>query len=277
MSCPPPLPDGWFGLKDHEPAALRLVKGSVAAPREAEPFPFWLAVVIATIALALGALGARLWILPNFFGTNDEFVAPVVDVSHAELWEEEKPRQVVHTARIELAPPFAPRVVQPVAIPAVQPEMVEAPAIRPTIEPYDPAEELAEAEVPFPTKPEPKVAKTTPKKTTPKSTRRPEDRPRSTPKPVAKGVSRAARVLRRYQPPYPKSARQAGTEGRVTLTVEVGPNGRVGSVRVSSSSGSAVLDSAAISAVKRWSFVPEQKNGKAVTATLRVPFRFTLK
>jgi protein TonB len=62
----------------------------------------------------------------------------------------------------------------------------------------------------------------------------------------------------------------------VTLSVQVRADGRVGSVRVSLSSGSAALDSAAISAIKRWSFSPEQKNGKSVPTLLNVPFRFAL-
>jgi protein TonB len=84
-------------------------------------------------------------------------------------------------------------------------------------------------------------------------------------------------VVRRYHPDYPPGARRDGIEGRVVLTVQVRSDGRVGSVRVSTSSGSALLDSAAISAVKRWSFAPELQDGEKVSTTLNVPFRFELK
>tara|TARA_B100000674_G_C37937852_1_gene961201 strand:- start:2049 stop:2237 length:189 start_codon:yes stop_codon:yes gene_type:complete len=60
------------------------------------------------------------------------------------------------------------------------------------------------------------------------------------------------------------------------LDVQIGTRGRVGSVRVLSSSGSAVLDSTAIAAVKRWSFSPALKNGKPVSSQVHVPFRFSL-
>ena len=83
--------------------------------------------------------------------------------------------------------------------------------------------------------------------------------------------------MRRYKPSYPLTAKRAGVEGRVVLAVEVRADGRVGSVRVATSAGNAALDSAAISAVKRWKFAAEVKNGRKVSTTLHVPFAFNLK
>ncbi|NIP98177.1 MAG: TonB family protein, partial [Akkermansiaceae bacterium] len=137
--------------------------------------------------------------------------------------------------------------MSPIPIPAVQPEeLVQAKWERPSDGPYDPSDLLEEAELPFtPASEEPEVTRSTPRESKPK-----ERRPATRIRPVATGPSQPVRVVRRYQPPYPKSARRAGTEGRVLLAVQVRSDGRVGSVRVSESSGSAVLDSAAVSAVK---------------------------
>jgi len=278
------LPDGRFDSEDRQPAKLRLVKGPVPSPCEAEHFPFRFAVVIATIVLAAGAVGAHLWILPSFYAGEEEDAAPVVQVRHADLLNEERREPIVRVVRLEAAQPVAPRT--PTAIPAAaaRPEkLVQADWERSAEEPYDPSDLLEEAVVPFPpAEEEPKVVKKSPrrakpKKSEPKESRRAGTRPKTTPKPAAKGPSRPARDLKRYRPPYPGSARRAGVEGRVVLSVQVRTDGRIGSVRVASSSGSAVLDSAAISAVKRWKFAPELKNGKAVTSTVNVPFTFDLK
>jgi protein TonB len=237
-----------------------------------------LALVVATVALGLGAVGARQWILTGFFVMQHE-VPSVLDISNVELREEEKPREA-HLPRVARARPFAPSTVMPVPIPSLRPELVRAPPLPAKVEPYDPSEDLEAAADPFPTrpeaKPEPVVAERRPKEISKPERHRPITRQKVTPKLVAKGPSYPAKVLRRYQPAYPRSARRAGVEGRVTLSVQVRADGRVGLVRVSLSSGSAALDSAAISAIKRWSFSPEQKNGKAVTTLLNVPFRFAL-
>lgn len=232
--------------------------------------------MIATLTLALGGVGLRCWIIPVFLA-EPSLEAPTVNIIAAEL--ERDAREVVQpVARVSVAtPPVAPRVLAPIPIPAVEPELVQAPPIPPKVEPYDPTEDLEAAEEPFPTKPEPekKVVKSNPKPT-PKTTKRPTSKPKSIPKAVAKGPSHPARVLRKVDPSYPRSARRSGTEGSVMLSVQVKTNGRVGSVRVFKTSGSRVLDSAAIAAVKRWSFAPERKNGQAVSSTLHVPFRFGL-
>jgi protein TonB len=165
-------------------------------------------------------------------------------------------------------------------VPAVQAQIVQAPPVSPTVEPYDPTEMLEESEVPFPvpkSEPEKKVARSTPKPASPQKARS-SDKPRSAPKATgSKGPSHPARVLRRYEPGYPETARRNKVEGRVMLDVQINSNGRVGSVRVFSSSGSRVLDSTAISAVKRWSFSPARKGGKPVSSQVRVPFRFSIR
>ncbi|MFW6162471.1 MAG: energy transducer TonB, partial [Planctomycetota bacterium] len=47
-------------------------------------------------------------------------------------------------------------------------------------------------------------------------------------------------------------------------------------VRVARSSGHAVLDEAAVAAVRRWRFTPARAGGAAVTAEVEIPIRFRL-
>jgi len=279
VSNPLSHPDGWFGPNRSKPADLNLVQGSSTVPCEARPFPFWLSSVIAAITLALVAIGLRIWILPAILA-DPEFDAPVIGLTHAES-ERSRPEATPFVRPpIKRAPPVAPRAMAALPVPAVQAQIVQAPPVSPTVEPYDPTEMLEESEVPFPvpkSEPEKKVARSTPKPASPQKARS-SDKPRSAPKATgSKGPSHPARVLRRYEPGYPETARRNKVEGRVMLDVQINSNGRVGSVRVFSSSGSRVLDSTAISAVKRWSFSPARKGGKPVSSQVRVPFRFSIR
>jgi protein TonB len=56
----------------------------------------------------------------------------------------------------------------------------------------------------------------------------------------------------------------------------VGPNGKPGSVAIHRSSGYAVLDQAALLAVRGWKFIPRRVNGEAVNGTVEVPVNFSL-
>ena len=88
-----------------------------------------------------------------------------------------------------------------------------------------------------------------------------------------------ARPLYRINPPpkYPAMARRRGYTGQVVLDVLVGQSGSVVDLRVSNSSGHAVLDEAAITAVKTWLFEPGLRDSKKVKMWVRVPIRFELK
>lgn len=279
VSTPLSHPDGWFGPDRSKSADLNLVQGSPTVPCEARPFPFWLSSVIAAVTLALVAIGLRIWILPAILA-DPEFDVPVIGLTHAELERRTPEATPFVRPLVKRAPPVAPRAMVPLPVPAVQAQIVQAPPVPPTVEPYDPTEMLEESEVPFPvpkSEPEKKVARSTPRPAPPQKTRS-SDKPRSAPKATgSKGPSLPARVLRRYEPGYPETARRDKVEGRVMLDVQINSNGRVGSVRVFSSSGSRVLDSTAISAVKRWSFSPARKDGKPVSSQVRVPFRFSIR
>jgi TonB family protein len=78
-------------------------------------------------------------------------------------------------------------------------------------------------------------------------------------------------------PGYPQVARRRGIEGMVFLEVFVNSMGRVGDLRVFQSSGHAILDHAALDAVRRWAFEPARLGDKAMEMWVKVPIRFELK
>ncbi len=77
-------------------------------------------------------------------------------------------------------------------------------------------------------------------------------------------------------PSYPPVAREQRVEGVVVLSILVGADGRVVDVSVAASSGSRILDNAAFSAVKKWTFVPARRGPRAVESVVEVPVKFAL-
>ena len=82
--------------------------------------------------------------------------------------------------------------------------------------------------------------------------------------------------LRNPAPVYPLLARQRGEEGTVLLRVEVLPTGRCGQLDVGVSSGSALLDAAAVKAVAQWQFKPALRGGTPVAVQVEIPVTFQL-
>lgn len=80
----------------------------------------------------------------------------------------------------------------------------------------------------------------------------------------------------RTVPGYPPTSRRLGEEGTVVLRVELDEHGQVWAARVSSSSGFARLDTAALDAVRTWRCTPAQRNGSPVRAVALQPFKFVL-
>ncbi|MCH6589610.1 MAG: energy transducer TonB [Proteobacteria bacterium] len=86
----------------------------------------------------------------------------------------------------------------------------------------------------------------------------------------------AAGHLGNVPPVYPYRARRKEIEGRVVLRVQVLPGGTARSVEVLSSSGHAILDRAALKAVRAWRFVPAKRAGAPVAGAIDVPITFRL-
>ncbi len=77
-------------------------------------------------------------------------------------------------------------------------------------------------------------------------------------------------------PVYPEMARVRGYEGIVFVFAEILPDGRVGKIKIGKSSGYAILDQSAMTAVKPWKFEPAKKSGSPFTAWVELPIKFTL-
>jgi protein TonB len=78
------------------------------------------------------------------------------------------------------------------------------------------------------------------------------------------------------RPAYPEAARRNQEQGTVNLVVRVLHDGKVGEVNVKKSSGSRLLDEAAVAEAKKWQFVPGHKGPKPVDTWVEVPIRFQL-
>lgn len=72
----------------------------------------------------------------------------------------------------------------------------------------------------------------------------------------AKPILLAPRILQKIDPIYPEQARREGWEGNVKVRFQVLTDGKTDNISIESSSGSAVLDDAAISALQQWKFIP---------------------
>jgi len=91
--------------------------------------------------------------------------------------------------------------------------------------------------------------------------------------PVTEATANAA-YLNNPKPDYPSIAARQSWGGTVTLRVRVLADGHAESVTVKKSSGRKVLDDAAITAVKNWTFVPSKRGSTAIDGWATVPIVF---
>lgn len=92
----------------------------------------------------------------------------------------------------------------------------------------------------------------------------------------AGGARSKVRLRHNPRPEYPRRAREAGWAGTVILQVVVLPNGTAGNVTLHTTSGHAILDEAARSAVQRWQFVPAMDGNVSFESVVSLPIRFDL-
>ena len=83
--------------------------------------------------------------------------------------------------------------------------------------------------------------------------------------------------LNNPRPAYPPMARRLGLEGLVVLRVQVSAKGLPDQIVIAQTSGTQVLDEAALRAVQGWSFVPARLGDKPIAQGVEVPVRFQLK
>lgn len=162
------------------------------------------------------------------------------------------------------------------------PETVETPPEKDTPEPPAVAEastmpeppkiELIESEKPD------KRVETTPKKTEglPGATGG-SQMPVGTPSAGGRvGSSRGVRMLSQAKPRYPFEAKQNGIEGKSVIWLRISTDGRVLECRLHQTSGSDLLDNAALSWARGLRFTPAYRAGVPVEAIVTKPVNFEL-
>jgi len=103
-------------------------------------------------------------------------------------------------------------------------------------------------------------------------------RPSSVPRVVERFSARSNAAYFENPPPrYPEAARRAGIEGLTLLRVHVDAAGFTTAVEVKHSSGSDLLDRAALEAVRNWRFQAARIGGITVADMVEVPVRFSLR
>jgi protein TonB len=83
--------------------------------------------------------------------------------------------------------------------------------------------------------------------------------------------------LFRQEPAYPERARRAGAEGVVGVRIVLAANGSVRQVELTQSSGSRLLDEAALTAARASSFAPASRNRAPVDSEAVATYRFELR
>lgn len=83
--------------------------------------------------------------------------------------------------------------------------------------------------------------------------------------------------LLRQEPTYPERARRAGAEGVVGVRIALSAEGTVRQVDLVKSSGSRLLDEAALAAARASTFTPASRNRSPVAAEAEASYRFELR
>ncbi len=83
-------------------------------------------------------------------------------------------------------------------------------------------------------------------------------------------------VGKRVQPEYPRRALKLKQEGVVILHVLISPSGTNKNIKIHRASKYAMLNQAAIKAVKKWTFDPHIVNGNAITSWVEIPIEFKI-
>lgn len=161
-----------------------------------------------------------------------------------------------------VAPPTeTPPEVKPTPRPPVQ---QPKPAPLPPIKDAPPSPHAINTPVAEPTPPVPEVAKAEPAPPAPPAP------------PVVTPPRSDAAHLNNPAPAYPTLSRKLGEQGKVLLSIYVLADGTVGELKVKQSSGFSRLDDAALSAVKRWKFVPARQGDTPVAYWYVQPLNFAL-
>jgi protein TonB len=91
-----------------------------------------------------------------------------------------------------------------------------------------------------------------------------------------KGITSPAAASGAFHPTYPRTARQRGEEGTVTLRVQVLPDGTAGAIEVLQSSGYGRLDRAAVKAAGKTEYDPALLLGQTVESMIELSYTYRL-
>src|SRR5580704_17906265 len=91
---------------------------------------------------------------------------------------------------------------------------------------------------------------------------------------AAAGDVKPPTVVSHVDAVYPPSALAAREHADVSLAVTVDADGHVSKVEVTTSSGQADLDEAAVVAARQWTFTPAMRGDKPIPSRITVPFHF---
>lgn len=89
-------------------------------------------------------------------------------------------------------------------------------------------------------------------------------------------VEREPAAIKEVKPEYPGIARDAQIEGRVTVRVLIGKDGRVLDAVLAENIQVPMLNDAALKAARLWRFTPGIANGHPVACWTAIPFHFRL-
>ena len=94
---------------------------------------------------------------------------------------------------------------------------------------------------------------------------------------VSDGGDLSSKMIVAKPPTYPIDSRRRHEEGTVVLSVLVATDGSVSEISVAQSSGSSLLDQAALGAVRKWRWAPLLRGGDPVMVRGEVKIPFVLK
>lgn len=75
---------------------------------------------------------------------------------------------------------------------------------------------------------------------------------------------------------YPRLAKRRGVQGQVMVEVWIDQTGRQIKQTLLASSGTNILDKAALDAIKKWQFSSHIVDGRAIVHRVQIPVRFQL-
>ena len=89
-------------------------------------------------------------------------------------------------------------------------------------------------------------------------------------------ITKAPKLLTFVEADYPPAQKAAGTEAVVTLTIEIGEDGKVANVQVAATAGPE-FDAAAVAAARRFVFSPAELDGKPGPVAITYRYEFKIK